>query len=75
MKQITNNQNQKLKEKIIYSKKVCEQLIGMGFRPIDTFPNPLKPEFMCWAFDWTDEFDTVLSEILPQFNQKGGCGK
>ena len=45
------------KTKLIYSKKVCEQLMLLGFRPVETIPNPLKPQFICWAFEWTEEFD------------------
>jgi hypothetical protein len=29
----------------------------MGFRPVETIPNPLKPEFICWAFEDTKEFN------------------
>ena len=58
-KQILNK-----KTKIIYSKRICEQLMLLGFRPIETIPNPLKPEFICWVFDWTDEFDAALGAVL-----------
>jgi hypothetical protein len=40
----------------------------LGFRPIETIPNPLKPEFICWVFEWTDEFDAALDAVL------GGAG-
>lgn len=62
-KQILNKE-----QKIIYSKRVCEQLMLLGFRPIETIPNPLKPEFICWVFEWTDEFDAALDAVL------GGAG-
>ena len=60
MEQITN----KRINKIIYSKRIMEQLLELGFRPIDTMPNPTKPELMCWAFAWTEEFDAALSIVL-----------
>ena len=59
------------KTKIIYSKNVCEQLMLMGFRPIETIPNPIKPEFVCWAFVETEEFNKTLDIILT--NYKGGA--
>lgn len=68
-KQILNKE-----QKIIYSKRVCEQLMLLGFRPIETIPNPLKPEFICWVFEWTKEFDAALSAILSTCGQKGGAG-
>jgi hypothetical protein len=40
----------------------------LGFRPIETIPNPLKPEFICWVFEWTDAFDEALNAVL------GGAG-
>lgn len=64
MEQITNKRT--TKNKIIYSKRVMEQLLEMGFRPIDTFPNPTTPKYMCWAFEWTDQFDVALSAVLGQ---------
>lgn len=56
--------NELTKNKIIYSKRIMTQLLEMGFRPIDTFPNPTNPQFMCWAFEWTDEFDAALCQVL-----------
>ena len=47
----------KTKTKLIYSKRICEQLMLMGFRPVETIPNPIKPEFICWAFEDTKEFN------------------
>lgn len=66
MEQITN------KQKIIYSKRVMEQLLELGFRPIDMMSNPTKPEFMCWAFEWTDKFDAALTQVLSTCGQRGG---
>ena len=43
----------------------------MGFRPIETIPNPIKPEFVCWAFAETEEFNKTLDIILT--NYKGGA--
>lgn len=55
------------KTKLIYSKRVCEQLMLMGFRPVETIPNPLKPEFICWAFEDTKKFNQALSLILSAY--------
>lgn len=58
----------KTKTKLIYSKRICEQLMLMGFRPIETIPNPIKPEFICWAFEDTKEFNQALSYLLGGIN-------
>ena len=50
--------------KIIYSKRIMEQLLEMGFRPIEIIPNPIKPEFYCWVFALTDEFAAALDQVL-----------
>ena len=50
--------------KIIYSKKVMNQLLELGFRPIETMINPIRPEYYCWAFEWTEEFDNALDIVL-----------
>ena len=58
----------KTKTKLIYSKRICEQLMLMGFRPVETIPNPIKPEFICWAFEDTKEFNQALSLVLGGIN-------
>lgn len=59
------------KQQIIYSKKVLDQLLELGFRPIETFPNPIKPQLLCWAFEKTEEFDKALDIVLTDY--KGGA--
>ncbi len=59
---------QRTQTKIIFAKRIMIKLLEMGFRPIDTFPNPTKPEYMCWAFEWTDEFDDALNIVLGGAN-------
>ena len=49
------------KTKTIYTKWVVEGLLKMGFHPIDTYPNPLKLEFMCWEFADTPDFELALT--------------
>ena len=57
-------EQKQIKTKLIYSKRICEQLMLMGFRPVETIPNPIKPEFICWAFEETEEFDKAISLLL-----------
>lgn len=52
------------KNKIIYSLRVAQELIKRGFTPVKIMPNALKPQLKCWMFEWTEEFDAVMSEVL-----------
>ena len=54
----------KVEQKIIYSKKVMQQLLERGFRPIDTFQNPIDPRYMCWAFEKTEMLENALEQIF-----------
>ena len=58
--------------KIIYARWVCERLLEMGFRPIETIDNPIKPEFKCWVFARTTDFEQALGEILGKGDGRNG---
>lgn len=51
------------KTKVIYARWVCEELLMRGFNYIQSFQNPVKPEFLCWVFEDTEEFQDALTEI------------
>lgn len=53
-----------LERKIIYSLKVMEKLVARGYLPTATLPNPSRPEYICWVFDVTPEFQKDVDEIL-----------
>lgn len=55
---------QTTKNKIIYSKRIVMELLEMGFKPIDQFPNPFNPHYTCWSFEWTDDFNRALNLVL-----------
>ena len=50
--------------KIIYSKRVMEELVARGNIPLQSMPNPYKPEFQCWIFEVNDKFQKDMDEIL-----------
>lgn len=60
------------KTKTIYTKWIVEGLLKRGFHPIDTYPNPLKLEFMCWEFEDTPEFEQALSDTLRKGGSRNG---
>lgn len=52
------------KRKIIYSIHAMERLVAMGHVPAATMPNPKKPEFLCWIFEVTPEFQRDVDIVL-----------
>ena len=61
----------KTKTKTIYTKWIVESLLRQGFRPVDSYPNPLKLELMCWEFEDTKEFEQALSYALKEGARRG----
>lgn len=52
--------------KIIYSKRLMEKLLAMGNVPVQSMPNPYKPEFQCWIFAVTEKFQKDMDEIFNE---------
>lgn len=52
------------KQKIIYSRQVMLKLLEMGFRPIDSFQNPMNPKYLVWAFEESESFEKAFSLIV-----------
>lgn len=50
--------------KIIYSLKIMTQLVDKGFIPKAMMPNPRFPQFNCWIYEITPEFQKALDEVL-----------
>lgn len=50
--------------KIIYSLKVMIALVEKGHIPISTMTNPKYPQYNCWVFQVTDQFQSDLDQIL-----------
>ena len=45
-----------MKTEIVYSLKVMERLVKMGYLPIATLPNPKNTKYNCWVFEQSEEF-------------------
>ena len=52
------------KNQIIYSARVMTQLVELGFMPKETMKNPKYPQYDCWIFENTKEFQGVLPKVL-----------
>lgn len=51
--------------KLVYSKRVTEELIKRGFTPLGTIQNPREEfkEYDCWVFKWSEDFQKNLDEL------------
>ena len=54
--------------KIIYSLRIMLALRAAGFEPLTTMPNPQHPEYNCWVFELTEDFQAELDKILGGAN-------
>ena len=52
-----------MSEKIVYTRKIANQLIKMGFPVVRVEQNPKKPEFDCWVFKITPDFKVAFSNV------------
>lgn len=60
-----------MKQEIIYSLRVMEKLVKLGYIPVATMPNPKNPRFNCWVFEVTEAFQRDLSELLKGVSRNG----
>lgn len=56
------------KRRIVYSLRVHIALQERGFKPIVQMPNPAKQNFICWVYEWSEEFQKAFDEILALQN-------
>ena len=52
-----------MEEKIVYTRRIANQLIRMGFPVVRVEQNPKKPEFDCWVFKITPDFKVAFSNV------------
>lgn len=60
-----------MKQEIIYSYRVMEQLVRMGYIPVATIPNPKNTKYNCWIFEWNEAFQKDLEKILRGGSSNG----
>jgi hypothetical protein len=44
------------------------QLVEMGFVPVTTIPNPKFPQFDCWVFAATPQFEEAFAQVVGGMN-------
>lgn len=42
-----------------------------GFKPLLQMPNPAKPQFTCWVYEWTEDFQKAFDELLEGGSANG----
>lgn len=59
-----------LKTKIIYTLRIHIQLQLAGFVPLMEMKNPRNPNFTCWIYENTPEFNDFFEKILQEGSEK-----
>ena len=54
------------KYQIVYSRKITKQLMKQGFVFEKRVQNPDFPEFDCWLFENTEDFQKVFKELTAK---------
>lgn len=51
--------------KLVYSKRIAEELIRRGFEPLGLVNNPHQEykNYDCWVFKWSRDFQKNLDEL------------
>lgn len=49
---------------IVYSKRVMTELLVRGFSPIMEVPNPTYPQYNCWIYERSEDFDAVFADLI-----------
>lgn len=57
--------------KIIYPLWMNIALQEKGFKPLLQMPNPAKPQFTCWVYEWTEDFQKAFDELLEGGSANG----
>lgn len=52
-----------MKEKIVYTKWLANELVKAGFPAVRVEQNPNKPDFDCWVFAETADFKLAFINI------------
>lgn len=58
--------------KIIFSRRIKEDLVQMGFKPIRRIENVKKDGFWAWEFEETPELAKAFDEIVSQGGKRYG---
>ena len=53
-----------MKEKIIYTRWIANELVRQGFPVVRVEENPNKPDFDCWVFAETADFKKAFITII-----------
>lgn len=53
-------------EKVVYTRWLAIELIRAGFPVVRVEQNPTKPEFKCWVFAETAEFQLAFANLANQ---------
>ena len=47
--------------KLVYSIRIMERLVEMGYRPVERVDSPMVDGFYCWLFERAEDFNRDFS--------------
>ena len=52
--------------KLVYSIRIMERLVEMGYRPVERVDSPMVDGFYCWLFERTEDFERDFSALVEE---------
>lgn len=52
--------------KLVYSLRIMERLVEMGYRPVERIESPMVDGFYCWLFERTEDFERDFSALVEE---------
>ena len=52
--------------KLVYSIRIMERLVEMGYRPVERVDYPMVDGFYCWLFERTEDFERDFSALVEE---------
>lgn len=50
--------------KLVYSLRIMERLVELGYRPVERLESPVVEGYYCWLFERSEEFDRDFSALV-----------
>ena len=63
------NNTKKQKTKVVYRLDIAIELQRMGHRLINTFPNPQRSKYLCFAFEVDESLYEDLDKLIEETKQ------
>lgn len=56
---------------VVYSYRVMQRLMRLGYFPVKTIPNPKDSKYTSWVFEASEDFRKDLRKIVEEVQRNG----